>query len=90
MGNRRKIRMFVLLAICLILSCDIFESVWKASDPNPKPPFHEYVVHKSHQEAHMTEKGFAPSLYFLQTNKTVYMVTSDVYYQTNIGEEFSS
>lgn len=45
MGNRRKIRMLVLLAICLVLSHSIFESIWKASDPNPKPPFHEYIIH---------------------------------------------
>lgn len=42
MGNRRKIRMLALLAISLILSHSIFESIWEASDPNPNPPFHEY------------------------------------------------
>lgn len=54
----------------------------------PKKDDKEFVVNKTHQVGELTDKGWKPNVYFLETNKTTYIVNSGVYYGTNIGDEY--
>lgn len=83
---RKEISIFLIFVILTtIITVKTMTYIWDSSaETNP-----EIVTHKTHQTGKLTETGWRPEIYFVQTNEQVYIVPKEVYYNSKIGDVYN-